>query len=300
MIPAHICWLLDGPTPIELNEKRLTDILEIVGKGVYAGFRTFRGSEIYLWGAHALRLETGRIGVGLPGPIDLKLLGARVAEVLDRLQADHPGADWKVRIDLAAGDLARLDPLGAGQRLVLQAWPLAEVDEQLIVDGVACALESRLSRSQPHLKGTPFSLERLRTTFPGGSNYESILVGPDGTLLEGVMSGLAFLQGDTLLTAGSHVLPSISIASLCGLAKEQGLRVVREAVHQDELDAIDAAFLASSVRNVIPVVRIGEQTIGTGSPSPRTLELLQAHGERMRSEARRPDRSGEPTARRMP
>ncbi len=297
MSNAHTCWLLDGLRPIQLHEKQLPQILEIVGKGVYAGFRTFRGSEIYLWGAQALRLETGRIGVGLPDPLDLSLLGARVAEVLDRLQADHPGTDWKVRIDLAEGDLAQLDPRGAGQRLVLQAWPLIEVDTQLLASGASCALESRLSRIQPHLKGTPFSLERLRTTFPGGSNYESILVEADGTLLEGVMSGLAFIQGDTLRTSGSRVLPSITIASLCGLAEEQGLRIVREALRLDELEAIDEAFLASSVRNVIPVVRIGDQTIGTGSPGPRTLALLEAHDERMRTEARRPDRSGEPTAR---
>lgn len=274
-------------------------MLEITGKGVYVGFRTFEGSRVYLWGAHALRLETGRAAAGLPDPVNLQALGGRVAQVLDQLWSDHPGIERKVRIDLAETDLRGLDPRGAGCRLVLQAWPLQGVDPSLLAAGVECALETRLSRPRPQIKDTPFSLTRMRTRFPSGANYESLLVDPDGTLLEGVMSGLAFVQGDVLRTAGPGALPSITLASLCGLAEDRGLRVQRQAVRLDELASMDEAFLASSVRNVVPVVRIGDQTIGSGAPGPHTRALLQEHAERMRAGAIRTDHTiaSEPTAR---
>jgi branched-chain amino acid aminotransferase len=41
-----------------------------------------------------------------------------------------------------------------------------------------------------------------------------------------------------------------------------------------QVPAIDEAFITSSSRGIVPVVRIDDVTIGQGSPGPLTRELM--------------------------
>ncbi|MFT7680241.1 MAG: branched-subunit amino acid aminotransferase/4-amino-4-deoxychorismate lyase [Planctomycetota bacterium] len=282
-------WLMDPESPVRLPGANLEAVLEAVGTGVYEGFRTHGGIRVYLWGAHLLRLEAGRAALGLGTHLDMYVVGTWVSQVLDQLAQEHPNTDFKVRLDLADGDLAALGPAGVGQRLALQAWPVTNLPEELLRTGVSCALERQLTREQPEIKGTDYSLQRARHPFPGGENYESILISPDGYLLEGVMSGLVLRIAGELRTAGLGVLPSITVSDACGLAEARGLTISRKPVHLDELDQVTEAFLASSVRFLVPIVNIDGRTIGDGTPGELTLELRRAMVERASHAAKRPD-----------
>lgn len=285
-------WLMDPNEPARLPGVDLELVLEAVGAGVYEGFRTHGAERVYLWGAHLLRLEAGRAALGLGEPLDLAAVGRWVAEVLDQLAKEHPNRDWKVRLDLAESDLSALGPAGVGQRMALQAWPVTDISDDFLRTGVCCALERQLTREQPKIKGTDYSLLRARHPFPKGNNYESILTSPAGYLLEGVMSGLVLRIGDELRTAELGVLPSITVSDACGLAKARGLSINREPVHLDELDQVSEAFLASSVRFLVPIVNIDGRTIGDGTPGKFTLELRQAMVQQADHSAQRPDFSG--------
>lgn len=289
-------WLMDPDLPARLSGVDLEAVLEAVGTGVYEGFRTHEAVRVYLWGAHLLRLEAGRAALGLGVPLDLAAVGRWVAQVLDELAKEHPNREWKLRLDLAEGDLAALSPAGVGQRMILQAWPVEDLPQELLRAGVSCALERQLTREQPEIKGTDYSLLRARHPFPKGNNYESILIGPDGYLLEGVMSGLVLRIGDELRTAEQGVLPSITVSDACGLAQARGLSISREPVHLDELDQVSEAFLASSVRFLVPIVSIDGRTIGDGTPGEFTLELRRAMVMQAKQGAQRPDFTGGPTS----
>ena len=285
---SNRCWVLQGSHALSLGDIDPIEVLRAVAGGVYEGFRTYGGQRVYRFGAHALRLESGRAQLKLGTAIDLQALGQGIEHVLHQLQNDHASQDWKVRVDHAESNLRALGPLGECSALVVQAWPLNPVPQTILDNGAHCALEYKLARDHPEIKGTSFSLRRMQHNFPSGENYESILVAPDGSLLEGVMSGLGFLQGSVLRTAGSGVLPSLTVESLCGLAEAKGLKVRREALKADELAEIDEAFLASSVRGIVPIRRIGEVEIGKGSSPQRTLELRSLLATRARLDARSP------------
>jgi branched-subunit amino acid aminotransferase/4-amino-4-deoxychorismate lyase len=100
------------------------------------------------------------------------------------------------------------------------------------------------------------------------------------------MSNFFCVQGDTLHTAGTGVLGGITRETLLVCAAELGLQVVEEAVHQNQVNRMNEAFLSSSVRGVLPVVRFAGKDIGNGQPGPRTLALDAAYGELVRSSAR--------------
>ena len=282
-------WLMDPEMPARFPGTNLEAVLEAVGTGVYEGFRTHDAERVYLWGAHLLRLEAGRAALGLGTPLDMTAVGIWVSQVLDQLAKEHPKTEWKLRLDLTGGDLGALGPAGVGQRLALQAWPVSDLPKELLRTGVSCALERQLTREQPEIKGTGYSLLRARHPFPGGDNYESILISPQGFLLEGVMSGLVLRLGDELRTAELGVLPSITVSDACGLAAARGLSISREPVHLDELDQVSEAFLASSVRFLVPIISIDGRTIGAGTPGKFTLELRQTMLEQAARSAQRPD-----------
>jgi branched-chain amino acid aminotransferase len=80
------------------------------------------------------------------------------------------------------------------------------------------------------------------------------------------------------------LLPGITRAFLFEVGQEAGIDV-REAVLRDEdLFGADEAFLTSTTREVVPIVRVEERTIGAGVPGPVTLALLhrfREHADRL-------------------
>ena len=58
------------------------------------------------------------------------------------------------------------------------------------------------------------------------------------------------------------------------IARENGLNVEMRCLHLDELECVTEAFITGSVKEVAPVVKIGERVIGGGTPGPVTRNLI--------------------------
>ena len=109
----------------------------------------------------------------------------------------------------------------------------------------------------------------------------------------------AFMIRDGVVTEGSHanvlgvldgeirthpldnlVLPGITRAVVLEMAREMGLPVREEAFTERDIARLDECFLAGTTADVMPIVRVNDQVIGTGSPGPITMRLyneLRAH-----------------------
>jgi branched-chain amino acid aminotransferase len=83
---------------------------------------------------------------------------------------------------------------------------------------------------------------------------------------------------------GEVLTPPIDAGLLAGITREYLFEVgaaigvqVREAVlHDSDLLSADEAFLTSTTREVVPIVRVDEHIIGTGRPGAITWKLLEA------------------------
>ncbi|MCY4525968.1 MAG: aminotransferase class IV, partial [Anaerolineaceae bacterium] len=82
------------------------------------------------------------------------------------------------------------------------------------------------------------------------------------------------LDGE-LRTAGTDVLAGITRGIVLQLAPDI-LPVNLSAMLLDDLSRVEEAFLSSSSRGLLPVVRVDEQVIGSGRPGPVTLALVEA------------------------
>ena len=115
-----------------------------------------------------------------------------------------------------------------------------------------------------------------------------MLTSGSGELLEGVSSNFIAIQGQVLRSAGGGVLPGITRQVVFELAAELGMEVQEQAVGLAEVGELDEACLTSSVRGIVPIVRIANQSVGNGRPGPRVTELRDLLTRRILAEARPP------------
>jgi branched-chain amino acid aminotransferase len=106
--------------------------------------------------------------------------------------------------------------------------------------------------------------------------YEGVMRNYKGELAECTQSNLFIVKNGAALTPpiDAGLLPGITREFLFEVGREAGIEV-REAVLKDDdlLDA-DESFLTSTTREVVPIVRVDDRTIGSGTPGPVTIALL--------------------------
>ena len=78
----------------------------------------------------------------------------------------------------------------------------------------------------------------------------------------------------------SGLLPGITREFIFELGAEEGIPVRERVLHDDDLFGADEAFLTSTTRELVPIVRIDDKTIGSGNPEPATRRLLDAFRRR--------------------
>jgi branched-chain amino acid aminotransferase len=116
--------------------------------------------------------------------------------------------------------------------------------------------------------------EALRT-----GAFEGVMRNYKGELAECTQSNLFIVKDGAALTPplDAGLLPGITREFLFEIGATAGIPV-REAVLKDaDLLGADEAFLTSTTREVVPIVRVDDRTIGKGTPGPITQALLEAY-----------------------
>jgi 4-amino-4-deoxychorismate lyase len=106
---------------------------------------------------------------------------------------------------------------------------------------------------------------------------DALFVAPDRTVLEAPTANVWFREGDTLCTPALElpILAGVTRAVLCRLAP----RVEEGRFELDRLLAADEVFLSSSVREVMPVVRVGDREFPHGPAAADLQAALRRYAE---------------------
>ncbi|MEO6060825.1 MAG: aminotransferase class IV [Thermoflexales bacterium] len=242
-------------------------------EGAYTTFRTYSGDRVVRLAGHFHRLEES---LGLMGhAVRLDQSSARQAISAARVSAGH--AESRFRLTLVPGPPARLF-------IAVEAFtPLPPSD---YARGVRC-VTVQAERSNPHAKSTNFitTADRTKRLLPAGIN-EGLMVAADGTILEGLSSNFFALIGRTLHTEEDRALAGLTRALVLEVAASTGLAVDRRGIRHAELPDVEECLITSVSREILPVVEIDGQKIGSGAPGPQSLILMAAFAELARREAR--------------
>jgi len=105
----------------------------------------------------------------------------------------------------------------------------------------------------------------------------------NGFVTEGAHSNIFFVKGDTVFThpESNSILSGITRKNVISIAAENGIKLVEEAVAGDMIPYVNEAFITNTSGEVIPVIRIGDQTIGNGTPGDITKKLQRLFREKV-------------------
>jgi branched-chain amino acid aminotransferase len=219
------------------------------GDGVFEVIRLYDGRPFELE-AHLDRLERSAAAIELP--VERETFEAEIAALLER----NGDADAQLRLLLTRG----------GRRIAL-IEPAADFGEQVRLATVTYQPTVILTGVKSLSYGANMQATRLAKA--RGAD-EALLVRPDGIVLEPPTSTIFWARGDTLSTPSldSGILDSITRRVLIA-----ELEVVEAELALDDLLGADEAFLASTNREVQPVVAVDDATF---EPGPQTAAARQA------------------------
>ena len=257
----------------------------LYGDSVFEAMRTY-GRVPFRQREHLERLLRSCQRVRIALRIGIPELERRIARAIE--QSGLPESYIRVTVTRGSGALG-LDFASAGEpSVVVSVLALKPQDPNLYRNGIAvrCVRMLRGTESSPALGAKTgnylVSLLALDDAQRQGAG-EAIFVDQAGDLMEGATSNLFVVRGGELSTPplDAGILEGITRRTVIELAGQLGLACRHQGpMRQQALFDADEAFITTSIRELVPVVRADDATIGDGKPGATTLALLDAYRRR--------------------
>ncbi|GKS59969.1 D-alanine aminotransferase [Nitrospira sp.] len=242
------------------------------GDGVYEVVRTYRGRPFEL-PAHMQRLEFSAHSIHLSLPVDLLDL-TRVVEEGIRLSGFQ---EAKIYIQLTRGVAPRdhAFPIGRKPTLVMTFREIHPLAQELRAKGVRVVTteDPRWSRCDIKSLNLLGNVLARQQALEAGA-FESLFV-RNGVVTEGSVSNVMAIRRGALFTAptGPAILAGVTRQSVLSMARDAGITVREEALTVPDFCSSEEVFLTGTTIEILPVVRINEILIGSGTPGPITTKL---------------------------
>jgi branched-chain amino acid aminotransferase len=247
----------------------------LYGDAVFEVLRTYGGRPFAL-DEHLARLRRSAERVFIVLPLDDATLAREVNDALVAARGDASRESYvRIVVTRGSGPLS-LDPDTATHPLrVILVEPVVPPPRDAYLHGIALAsVSTRRAVDDTAASGAKVTnylanLLALRDARARGAQ-EALVVDPRGHVVEGASSNVF------VVTAGRVATPPESAGILVGITRAQMLRAARElGVPVDERELLpddvygaDEVFITSSIRELLPVVRVDGRTIGSGAPGP--------------------------------
>lgn len=255
----------------------------LFGDSAFEVMRTYGGAP-FRQDAHLRRLARSCQRLLIPLPVELEALADEIAATVR--DSGLPDAYVRVMVTRGGGPPGiAIDEVGPPVVLVY-ALPLRLPPPAAYADGIAVGL-IRVGRATDgtgaegakasNYLGSVLAVNEVRRR----GAAEAIIVGQGGQVIEGATSNIFVIRGDALHTppVGAGILEGITRATVLQQWRDAGRPVVEDSLHPQDLYAADEVFITSTVREVMPVVRVDDVQIGAGKPGQATLELLARYRE---------------------
>jgi branched-chain amino acid aminotransferase len=264
----------------------------LYGEGVYEVCRTY-GGRVRLLPRHLARLRASAGLIALPVPFDDAALGARIDETLTAAglkpwQDGVPDAYVRLLLTRGVGELS-YDPRACPTpSLVIIARPHIPPPARVYEAGVEVALvdieRNRREALNPQIKSNNLLNNALamQQALARGA-FEAVMRNHEGHLAECSQSNLFVITDGRVRTPpiGEGLLPGITRAFVLELCSALGIAAEQCVLDDEGLFHADEAFLTSTTREIVPIVRVDGRAIGSGSPGPVTQRLLDTFRQRV-------------------
>ena len=270
----HLAMVDEAIVPMEELGPVYLDRGLYFGDGVYEVLRSYNG-KIFALEEHLRRFASNLAAVGITG-----IAVAEVRRRVERAFAAAGIADAKIYFHVTRGSGPRSHTWDAKIKpnFLLTVGPAGD-DTQEKTKGIAVCTQPDLRWRRCNIKSLnllPNVLARQEAAKKGCE--EAILVDEAGLITEGAGSTFFAILGQMLQTAPltANILPSITRGYVIKAAKGVGLKVLEESLTPQQAGAADELFIAVTTKDIVPIVRFDDKTIGDGKPGRWTKCLIEA------------------------
>ena len=269
----------------------------LYGEGVYETLRTYNGQP-FLFDRHMQRLRKSAGMLALPVPLDDAAIDARFRETMRAAKlGDAPEREAYIRILVTRG-IGELtyDPAATPTPSIVvivkpHVAPSRDIFERGVTVSLVPIVRNHPASVNPLIKSNNLLNNALamQEAFRRGG-YEGVMRNYRGELAECTQSNLFIVKNGAALTPplDAGLLPGITRAFLFEVGDARGIPVREAVLHDEDLFGADEAFLTSTTREVVPIVKVDDRPIGSGAPGPITHALLDGY----RKKAQELTRSG--------
>lgn len=238
------------------------------GYGIFDFLKTLDHTPIFA-GEHLDRFLSSAGRLRLPVNKDRAALLQSVRSLMD--SNDIP--DSGIRLTLTGG----YSPDGytsSRPNLVITQQPLQRPAPALFEKGLSLITWPH-QRQLPDVKTIDYLMAVWLQPLIKEQSADDVLYHREGILSECPRSNFFIVTaGDTITTPSQNILRGIIRGKVLELAGKE-FKTVERPVSREELQDAKEAFITSTTKHILPVVRIDGQFIGDGTPGPVTRQLSQ-------------------------
>lgn len=244
--------------------------------GVYEVIRIYDGRP-FLLEQHIERLTAGLRTLRIRG-VDLDALTAVIQRLIDENRLRAGDAIIYMQVTRGASPRAHQFPSpDVPPTVFVAARPFQQHPPAFFDEGVPAVTVSDSRWARCDIKSTsllPNVLANQQAHEQGA--FEALFV-RDGIVLEGSHSNLFTVFDGGLVTypASNYILAGITRRYVLDLAAQLGVPAREGLVPIDRLLDADEIFLSGTTTEILPVVRVDDREIGSGSPGPITRQLQE-------------------------
>jgi len=262
----------------------------LYGEGIYEVLRTYDGVP-FLFDRHMRRLRASASMIHLDVPLSDVDVSRRIRETMEAAALGTDGGEAYVRVLITRGvGEITYDPAACPEpSVVVIAKPHVDAPASSYTDGVMVSLVGIL-RNHPGSVNPLIKSNNLLNNALGSQEafrrgaFEGVMRNYRGEIAECTTANIFIVKDGVASTPplDAGLLAGITREFLFEVAQEVGVPMREQVMHDADLLGADEAFLTSTTREVVPIVRVDEHVIGSGRPGPTTLKLLEAFRVRAR------------------
>jgi branched-chain amino acid aminotransferase len=247
----------------------------LYGDAVFEVLRTYGGRPFAL-GEHLGRLRRSAERVFITLPVDDATLAREVDATIAAARGDAPGESYvRIVVTRGSGPLS-LDPDTATHPLrVVLLQPVVPPPHDAYVRGIAVVtVATRRAVDDTSASGAKVTnylanLLAMREARARGA-AEALIVDSRGHVVEGASSNVFLVTAGRVATPpeSAGILAGITRAHVLAAARDLGIAVDERELAPGDVHHADEVFVTSSIRELLPVVRVDDRVIGTGVPGP--------------------------------
>ncbi len=273
----QLAMIQDKMVPFEELGPAYLDRGLFFGDGVYEVIRSYNG-KIFALDEHLQRFTRSLIAIGITG-VDMEQIRCRVQQAFESAGISNA----KIYFHITRGSASRNHTWETNLKpnFFLTVTELPDNSEEK-TKGIAVSTYPDWRWKRCDIKSLnllPNILARQDAAKKGCT--EAVLVDESGLITEGAASAFFAIFGKTLQTAPltANILPSITRSYVIKAAKNIGLKVTEKSLTPQQANQADELFIAVTTKDIVPVVKFDDKTIGDGKPGKYTKQLMQVFRE---------------------